>query len=111
MNYTVGQKLWYVPTDHRWGRQAEVTVTRVGRKWVELDSGRRVEIGKTHVDGGNYSSPGSLYESKEVYEASEALKEAWWELKRKMDNIRATPSHMTLEKISQIEKIVFNKDG
>jgi hypothetical protein len=34
---TVGQLLYYVPHDTRWSKPQFVTVTKVGRKWAEMD--------------------------------------------------------------------------
>lgn len=61
----VGQELWYVPD---YGTSRSKTVASIGRKWAVLDGLRnRVEIATGIVDGGQYSPPGTLYNSEADY--------------------------------------------
>ena len=65
----VGQELWYVPTS-RHGRAETLTVVSIGRKWVQLSwRGAKADLTTGCVDGGQYSSPGTVYNSKTEYEA------------------------------------------
>ena len=63
----VGQELWYAPNDTRYEAKA-VTVTKVGRKWATLDNYNRVDMETMEIDGGGYSSPGTCYLDRKVYE-------------------------------------------
>lgn len=112
MEYTVGQKLWFVPShNERWSSQKEVTVRKVGRKWVELDTGQRIEKGKRIIDGGDYSSPGSVYSSKQEYDNYVSLNNAWDDLRRTIDKRYSPPDGMTIEKIEQAKAILFNRES
>lgn len=86
---TVGQKLWYVPREKRNVWQArEVTVEKIGRKWASISHGRRIDLEDWRVDGGQYSSPGRCYSSKEAWDAERARNMIWRTLR---DNIDHTP--------------------
>lgn len=79
---TVGQKLWYVPRDSREVSQSrEVTVTKIGRKWAEIDMGWgrgwRIDLDDWTVDGGNYSSPGRCHISREAWKAETERRRLW----------------------------------
>ena len=69
----VGQKLWWVGNRSAGdGRQREVTVVSVGRKWATLDckSGYpiRNDIETLWADGKGFWSPGRCYLSKQEYD-------------------------------------------
>lgn len=78
---SVGQKLWYVPRDSREVSQSrEVTVTKIGRKWAEIDMGwrgSRIDLEDWRVDGGQYSSPGSCYVSRQAWDDERQRQRAW----------------------------------
>lgn len=104
MQFSVGQKLWYVPY-HRWdGQPREATVTKVGRKWVYINVYQecRFAVDDPHmgIDGGSQSSPGRCYTCKEEYDASMALKQAWSELWKQVDR-HNVPDGITVEDIQQ----------
>jgi hypothetical protein len=71
-SFKVGDTLYYVPRDNRYWRNEPVTITKVGRKWCVLSNNRRFDRTDDkywmYVDGGEYSSPGTLYRSSEDYE-------------------------------------------
>lgn len=67
MELKEGQKLWYVSTYSRY--QGPVTITKVGRKWAQLDNNERIDIKTMLADGKRYSSPGECYASKKEYDA------------------------------------------
>lgn len=76
--------VYYVPTGRRGAGACDIIVEKVGRKWAYLSNGRRVEIGQTAVDGGQYSSPGRIYASKDVYEYTMKVRDLHMQLYRKM---------------------------
>lgn len=99
IKYEAGQVLWYVPRDGRNAR--EVKVTSVGRKWARLGASYRVALDSTHVDGGNYASPGTLYLSKEAHELVLARARAWNKLRRCIERSWYPPEHITRESIER----------
>lgn len=89
MQYVLRQTVWFVE-DNNVRSQYELHVTKVARKWVSLSfepNSRhprwRVEQGEVDVDGGR----GTVYASKEAYEAKLRLDLAWWALE---DDIKAS---------------------
>lgn len=52
--YTVGQTLWWEGSRYAY----TLTIERVGRRWLTLDNGYRVDRQTLIADGGGYVSPG-----------------------------------------------------
>lgn len=74
---TLGQKLWLAPAHSRRGAY-EVEVTKIGRRWAELSGNNgRVDMETLWLDGGEYSSPGRCWLSREEYEDYRAADIAW----------------------------------
>jgi hypothetical protein len=107
--YSVGQKLWYVPTKRR-GDPREVEITKVGRKWLSLDNDRRVAVDGLYADGGQYSSPGRAYISKEAWERETSLRKAWDMLSMEIDRTRRVPADVSVETIHQVRQLLGFKD-
>ena len=78
MNIKTGDKLWYVPNR---GTPCEVTVGKVGRTWFTVREGflrnSRFRIDNGCQDGGQYSSLGRCYMSREKYEQKQELIRLW----------------------------------
>lgn len=108
--YTVGQKLWFVPNDTRRRPPSEVTITRVGRKWIETDSWYRFAIETLVADGKGYASPGRCYLSREEHERVAALARAWYEFRCKVNGQARVPDGVTIERVQQAEQLLFG-DG
>ena len=106
MKLKVGQKLWMVYSDHRRGHSHEVTVEQVGRKWAYLDkfNKSRIYIASLKVDGGEYSSPGQCYLSKEDYEKEREFYQTFAKFKSKVASLYA--KKVTLESIAEAAKIL-----
>lgn len=109
IDYTVGQQLWFESNNDYSQRPPtyyQVTVTKVGRKWVELNEGQyKVERDKVHVDGGRYSSPGRLWLTKEDAESYLKLKAAWSDIVRRLSAV-SVPKGLTPEKLDQVCEIL-----
>ena len=75
MTFKVGQALYYVPANRR-DAPASLTIEKVGRKWLTTD-GPRINAATLYADGGNYSSPGHCYLSREDYERHRADEAQW----------------------------------
>lgn len=98
---TVGQKLWYVPSDSRYAGQAcEVTVERIGRKWANISHGYRIDLADWWVDGGQHSSPGRCYASKEAWD-DEGHRQKAWRAVREGFGYRGAPPGITIDAIYQ----------
>jgi hypothetical protein len=68
-NIQVGQEILFVP--HRYQSRDKpklMVVETVGTRWAQLEGGPRFDIETLEVDGGNYSSPGSVKLSSALYE-------------------------------------------
>ena len=77
MTLIVGQKLWYVPSYGYRRDGHEVTVEKIGRRWVTLAGNcGRIDKGTLFLDGGQYTSPGRCWLSREAYEESKAIEAA-----------------------------------
>lgn len=97
----IGQKLYFVPRQ-RTGNPDWVTITKVGRKWVETDW-RDIRLNKETLaaDGRGYTSPGCAYYSKELYEREAKLGAAWSKFRIGVSNMYSMPDGMTLETVER----------
>jgi hypothetical protein len=107
----VGQTLWFVPSDTRWNREREMTVKKVGRKWAKTDERTRVDIKTLMVCGGNYSSPGRCYLSRDEWESEKARKAAWSDLRRCIDRSWHIPAGVSLDHIKQAMALLGFEEG
>lgn len=68
-----GDSLFFVPRDLRWHKPESVTVTKVGRKWITLESYKgRIDKNDSGYARGvpteyTYGSPDRVYSSEEHY--------------------------------------------
>lgn len=117
MTPTVGQELWYVPEGRGYGRRGEgraVFVTRVGRKWADVEvregdrhyAHGRIDIKSLSADGGHHSSPGRCYLSVVHYELEKARETAWQQLRRGFDHRYRAPDGVTIEQIIQAAQLL-----
>lgn len=93
--FQVNQTLFFVPRDQ--GKPCEVTIVKVGRKWLELSNFKRCNFDLV-VDS-PYGTPLRCYLSRAVYEQGRALSAAWSRLKYAMPH--NAPEGMTIEQITQ----------
>lgn len=77
----VGRTLWCVPFDSRMGKPFEVTITKVGRKYVHTthDLSFSIEDAK-HCDASGFGGRYALWPTKESHEQYLVLQDAWDEL-------------------------------
>lgn len=103
MEFEVGQKLFCV--ENNWRRKASykyIKIQKIGRKWLTMEDGDRVDKNTMYIDGGKFSSPGRAYMSEEDYQLETQKNEAWEKL-RSLIRSRCTPEHL---KIKHIEFMV-----
>lgn len=110
----IGQKLWFVTSTNRsrWGaNDYYVSISKIGRKWVYVkhteggyDKGR-IGIDDLRMDGGDYTSPGECYISKESYEKEKHRNVVW---ERILNSIRysACPKNMSIEKLNEFAELL-----
>ena len=104
----VNQTLWFVGAgrDNRSRGQGEVTVTKVGRKWIEVKGfyDCRIDVDTLQADGAGYSSPGRCYASEAAWREREGHRRAWVALRSAMP--MACPDGVTLEQIVAASKLL-----
>jgi len=108
MEYTVGQKVWFESTA-RYINSREMSVTRVGRKWVEIGV-HKIEKGSNRLIGFDGNTIGTLHVSKEEAEAAKKLESEFSRLKGEVSTLWSTPNGVTLEKIAQVREILGLKE-
>lgn len=99
MRFTVGQSLWYVPATGHGARF--VTVTRVGRKWLEVDR-HWVLIDRKTLQAKprkGFESPGRVWLSREDYDRWQRRHSAWRHFRRQVQDKWGPPESVTLEQI------------
>lgn len=107
---TEGQKLWWVPQRNRHAQAKEVTVTKVGRKWAQLDNHERIDLETLVADSGQYSPSGCCYLSRDECEQEKALAQAWSKLKRDLQYGR-NPDGVTIGDIEAARKLLGIADA
>lgn len=103
----VGMKLFFVFSRYSTGRNhREVEVKSVGRKWAQLSNGNRISLDTWVADGGNYSSPGMCYESRQQYEEKCKVNTEWEWFRRLVNSHTSSPKEVTVEKIKQAVELL-----
>lgn len=107
IEYKVGMRLW-MQSSGRLTTSQYVTVEKVGRKWVQLSGGHRVEIGSRHLERGiNGQLAGTLYLTREEHEQAVALQREWAEFKKSLGDARkGPPTGVTREKIAEAIRVL-----
>ena len=87
-----------------WNRRGahNARVGKVGRKWITLDTGDRVDLDTLEINDGNYTSPGRCYLSQEHYDRKKRRASAWSGLKFFVRDYDRPPSHLTTEAIERV---------
>lgn len=104
MKPNIGDTFWYVPL-HR-GTPHVVTVTRVGRKYFQVEGERVREF---EIDTGREKSSypsGKLYASQEDYEAHKALQATWNRLRREVESTYYRPAHLSIADMRNIAAVL-----
>ena len=99
MKLTIGQVLYEPPCSWR-SYWREHKVDGIGRKWVKLDTDRRCTTDTLLLDCSRYA-PIQLYADRKTYEDIEAIKSAWFELRKSIE-YNKPPSGVTSETIAQV---------
>lgn len=99
-----GCELWFVPT-RGLGQPEKITLGKIGRRWADIAgrSRRRVDLSTLRVKSGDFDC-GQCYLSREAYEATTWMGQAWRVIR---DNIDwSPPDNITPEQVEQIAFIL-----
>ena len=102
----VGQELYWEWSDysHKRNTGEMVTITKIGRRWLNLSNTHRVDVSTLVADGGNYSPPGRCFLSRDAREAERSRDAAWMLLRHKMS--RCAPGGVTAEHIAHATRLL-----
>ncbi|QXV72211.1 hypothetical protein Acf1_00014 [Acidovorax phage ACF1] len=101
--YKVGDTLFWV--SGLVGLNKEVTIDRVGRKW--LYSGRyRIDAETLVASTEGYGTVARCYPDKTTYEAIVAQQVEWVKLKRATHDRYSPPAHLTTEQITSMLQMI-----
>lgn len=104
-----GDKLFYVPSEHRFEKPHWVEITKVGRKWLHYGFGSRVYKNSLMVDGGNYSSPGLCYRTEEEYIEQKSHNIVWREFRNQiLQSYNPIATRGTIEEAAALLGIELN---
>lgn len=112
-NIVVGQELWFVPT--RYGNEKierTLTVTKVGRVWAEVTGGYvgwRFDLETLQIDGKDYTSPGTVYLDRAVWDLKKKRSQLWSAIRNHVSNNNTVPSHVTVENLEEFLRLIENK--
>lgn len=108
MDVKVGDTFWFVGAQ-RFNTSGPVTVTKVGRKWCTLSNGHRFDKTDKYwrqVDGGEYSSPGTLYDSEQHYNDRVEFARLVSEIHQKTYGYRIELSSVTLADVRKAAELL-----
>jgi len=113
-DFTVGQRLWYVP-DASYGNPHAEVVVQIGRKWVTTvregeetrwhgnkHASRRFDPATMREDCGRFSSHSIYYLGEDDYYLRRELNRAWSDLRYVVDKTWSCPSHLTASDIAEL---------
>lgn len=106
MNYIIGQSLCFEFSEHeaRSGQCQIVTITKVGRRWLKISNGYRVDAKTLIADGGAYASPGRCFFSREERDKELARKKAWANLRKSLSWL--APDDVSAEDIERAARLL-----
>ena len=109
MGYKVGQTLWfkYDGYSSRSGVDREVAITKIGRSWIYIDNGHRVDKETLIADGKGYASPGACYLSKKDYDEDVLLAREWRLFSRMIQDSYNAPEGVTVESIQKVRNLLW----
>lgn len=110
-NLKIGQTVYLSPRNHSHETDlTAVTVKAIGRKWVTLSNGDKLEIGSTRTSVPNWSQDErDVYQIPEHYHEAKRLQNAWLTLRNFMDRRYTPPQEVTTERINQALQLLGYK--
>jgi hypothetical protein len=84
-------------------------IEKLGRRWITLDSPTyrptRFDAETRRIDGGQYSSPGNVYESEAKYRETTAKEKLWKDFRNRLP--WSAPEHFTSDDIKNISAAIW----
>ena len=108
--HKVGQTFWWVSSNNS-RTQGEVSIVKVGRVWLTLSNGNRVDKKTMETYSGEYVSPGSCWPSKEHFEEHLRFSRMWNSFRSAVSNTWTIPKNVTLEHIKEAASLINLKLG
>jgi hypothetical protein len=99
MTFEIGQKLLYVPTS-RGSHPEIVTITKIGRVWVEC--GPYTHFRKGDLPVLTKDGRGEIFESEAAYRQYRERVALWGALLSKIRYLHAPPVHVSTDDVRQI---------
>ncbi len=109
MEWEVGQVVYIVSGNGRRRQGSEATITKINRKWVEVEP---IYLGKFSKEDGSlqaprgYTSDGKAWPSKKAYEDDKRLKEKWAALRQHITYQK--PDHLSEFDLDLISGLLSN---
>jgi hypothetical protein len=103
--HKVGQTFWWVSSNNA-RTQGEVSIVKVGRVWLTLSNGHRVDKKTMVTYSGEYVSPGSCWPSKEHFEQHLRLSRMWTYFRSAVSNTCTIPKNVTRENIKEAASLI-----
>lgn len=102
---TKGSVLYRAFTDRRDGLPREVTVTSVGREWINVDDPRTKRFHKDNLMSDN-GGRARLYASKAAYEEEVARQANWSALRKVISTTYKVPDNLSSENMIKALKLL-----
>lgn len=99
----VGQRLYIAPNTHSHTPCYETITLSIGRRWANIGSNGRVDLETLLLDGGQYTSPGKAYFSKNEYQEMAAKEAYWLELRNRLP---VNPPAVSMETLKEIAEMI-----
>jgi hypothetical protein len=108
-NFEIGQKVLFVRKTSVGTEFNEKEITKIGERWVHVQPyDDKFDKDTLEVYAGNYTSEYSVYLSKEHYDETIKLREAWRDFYSKITWI--APEGMTLEQINKMNELLSGEE-
>lgn len=96
---TIGQTLWWVGMQNYCKGECEVTVAKVGRKWITLSNSYRVDRETMWADGGKYVAPGRCFENEAAWRSEQECRDVWRRFAESIRNRWDAPAGIDVDRI------------
>lgn len=109
MTVQVGQQLWYVPRERRFGGAPRwVTVAGVRRKWFDVEElpHVRFDVATLRADGADFESPGACHLDRTAWEAAQERDANWSRLRRGIDHKWSAPDGVSTAAIREAARLL-----
>lgn len=103
-HFKVGQILYVVKNIFRpTGKiDCEVTIQKIGNKFLYLSDGTKAYISDLHVDNGQYTSCGRCYISRDIFNEKLILSTEWLEMQKTLQYMKL-PEGVTIADLNKVK--------